>query len=66
MLPLIWVTATPVSATVPVEVTAKSLAVTPVTFSEKVTVNDSLLLWFGLVPVRLIEVTAGVAEETLE
>ncbi len=57
-LPLTGVTVMPVSAVPPV-IAVKSLASTPVTDSEKVTVNDSLLPLFGVVPVRLIELTEG-------
>ncbi len=57
-LPLTGVTVIPVSA-VPLVTALKSVLSTPVTFSEKVTVNDSLLPLFGVLPVRFIDETVG-------
>ena len=48
-----------VPAAVPVVASAKSLAATPVTLSEKVTANCSLGASFKLAPTVVIDVTAG-------
>ena len=46
-------------------VSVKSLATTPETLSEKVTVNCSELAWFGLLPIAVMDETVGPASSKI-